>query len=116
MFRADGGIIEPRGNGMSALNLSEFILENVGLRSLQNTERTALETGRVFFRQNAFASRLDPKHSDILIGEERIEEADGIGTSTDTRHEEIRQSFFFLENLPSRFIANDPLKISNHHR
>src|ERR1700704_5316906 len=44
-----------------------------------------------------------------------MEETDGVAAAADTGHEHVRQTFLALENLASRFDADNALKIAHHH-
>ena len=116
VLRPDRRVVQPRRDAMRGLNLAELILQNVGLRSLQHAERTALEPRRMFLRQDAFAARLDAEHLHRCVVEERIEQANGIRAAADARNEQVRQALLLLQNLPARFIADHALEIPDHHR
>jgi len=45
-----------------------------------------------------------------------VEKADGVGAAADAGHEQIRQAFLFLQDLPTGFVADHPLEISHHQR
>src|SRR5215471_4660372 len=116
MFGADRGVIEPGRNRMGQFDLAFFVREEKSLRALQNTESPALKTRGVLSGANSFATGFDADHSHLSILQERVEQADGVAAATDTRDEQIGQTFFALENLATRLDADDALKIAHHHR
>src|SRR6266481_6131557 len=68
MLGADGGIIEPRGNGMRRGNLAVFILKDVGIGALEDAGARAgeslrgRETRGVFAKSWAAATGFDADH------------------------------------------------------
>jgi len=65
---------------------------------------------------NSLATGFDSDHPDTLIIQKRMEQANGIAAATDASNEQIGQALFAFEDLLSRFLANDALKITHHHR
>lgn len=66
------------------------------------------------FRDDPFTTCFDAEHFDGFIGQERIKEADGIGTAADAGDEEVGQAVFFFEDLTAGFITEDALEIADH--
>src|ERR1700722_136102 len=56
MLGADGGVIEPGGDGVCERDLAVLILQHVGEGSLQYARCAALETGCVFAERRSTAS------------------------------------------------------------
>src|SRR6266516_4478076 len=50
----DSGVVQPCRNAVRKLDLAKLILQKIGAGALQNAERTALKTRRMFARANAF--------------------------------------------------------------
>ena len=67
-------------------------------------------------RADAASAGLDAHHLHLGVVQEGPEEADRVTASADTRHEQIRQPAFALQDLPAGFIADDAVKIAHHHR
>ncbi len=119
---ADRGIVEARGNRMRGGDLSVFVLQDVGVRALQNAGARAGETLRgaeargVFAEFFAAAAGFDADHFYVGVSQERVEEADRVGAAADAGIEMRGQTLFGGENLLARFAADDGLKIADHRR
>src|SRR5215831_17260311 len=113
MFRADRGIIEPGGHGVSQFDLAFFVGEQKRFCSLKDAEPAALESRGVFPTANSFAARFDADHSNLSIFEEGMKQTDRIAAASDTGDQQIGQAFLARENLAPRFHANDALKIAH---
>jgi hypothetical protein len=59
----------------------------------------------MFGRIKAMPGGFHADHADIGIIEERVEQADGVGTAADRRDQQIGQAAFTLENLGARLDA-----------
>src|SRR5215472_6674074 len=101
---------------MCQLDLSVLIRKKVGLCPLQYTEAPRLKAGCVFSRTNPAAASFNANHPNAWIPEKRVEKTDGVTSATNTRHQQIGQSLFLLENLAARLFADNPVQIPNHHR
>src|SRR6266851_1961251 len=81
---SDGGIVEACGNGMCRGDLPVVVLQDVGVRSLENAgtrSRKSLMRGEpsgVFAEFSAAAARFDADHFHVGVAEEIVKEADGI--------------------------------------
>src|ERR1700730_3299146 len=116
MFGTDRGVIEPSRHRVSQFDLTFLIGEEKCFRSLQHTESAALKTRGVFTAANSFAAAFDADHSHILILKEWVKETDCVAAAAHAGDQQIRQSFFALENLAARLNANDALEVAHHHR
>src|SRR6266705_6952602 len=116
MFRSNCGVIETGGHRMGQFDLPFFVGEQKSFRSLQDAEASALKTGRMFTAANAFASGFDANHPNMSILQKGMEQPDGVAPATNACDQQIRKALFALENLPTRFDADDALKIAHHHR
>src|SRR5262245_2130217 len=101
---------------MGGLDLPIFIGEQPSLGALQHAEFSALETGCVTSWDNSFATGLHADHAHTLVGEKRIEKPDRITSTAYAGDEKIGQPFLALEHLPTRLVADDAVKIADHHR
>ena len=64
----------------------------------------------------SLATRFDSDHPDALVIQKRMEQANGVAAATNASDEQIGQTLFAVENLLSRFLADDALKITHYHR
>src|SRR6266851_9999254 len=120
VFGADGGIVEPGGNGMRCGDLPIFVLQNVSVGALQDARSGASkslmrgEASSVFAEFSAAATGLDADHFHIGVAEEIIKEADGIRTAADAGEKMRGQALFGGEDLLAGFAADHGLKIAHH--
>src|ERR1700716_1554345 len=99
-------------------------LLDLALRVLQEHREAALQHAGAAIRKRcgivsetlAAASRLDTDDGNGLVRHEGMECADGVGSSTDTRNQHIRQATSLLEHLCTRLAANDSLQLANQVR
>src|SRR5260370_16473618 len=101
---------------MGQLNLSVFVREEVGLRSLQHAETPCLKAGCMFSGANSTAASLDANHPNARIPEKRVKKTNGVTPATNARHQQLGQPLLLLENLAPRLFTDDPVQIPNHHR
>ena len=73
VFRADTRIGEAGGDGMGMADLTEPILEEVGLVAMEDPDGTGAERRRMLPLIDAKAGSLHSDHSDCVIIEARIE-------------------------------------------
>ena len=117
MLGANGGVIQTGGDGVGKLDLAVFVREEEGLGALQDTEASALETGRVLLADaHAFATRLDANHADGFVIKERVEEADGIAAAAHAGDEQMGEATFAGEHLTAGLVADDTVEVAHHHR
>src|ERR1700723_2267170 len=96
VLRADAGIIQTRGHGMSRGNLAVGGLQNVGVSSLQNSWPRAAETAGccqsrcVFAKSGAAPARLYADHFHGAIGQERVKQSNRIRTTADASDQSVR--------------------------
>src|ERR1700736_5581709 len=100
---------------MSQLDLAIIISEQECFRSLQDAELPGLETCRVFAAANSLAARFNSNHSDTLVFQEGVKQADGVASASDASNEQMRKPLFAFQDLAARFHADDPVKIAHHH-
>ncbi len=60
--------------------------------------------------------RLDADQLDAVVLDERVEHADGVGTTADTGDHRVGQAAFLLQDLFARFLADDRLEVADHFR
>src|SRR3984893_2528844 len=112
VFRTDGRVIEAGRNGMSCGDLAVFVLQDVGVGSLQNAgARTGealigAEARSVFAESVAAAAGFDANHFYVSVFQEFIEQSDGVRAATDTSIEMGRQTLFRGEDLFAGFTAD----------
>ena len=59
---------------------------------------------------------LDTDQPDLLVADERLKDADGIGAAADTRHHRIREATCLLEELRPGFAPDHRLEVAHHRR
>ena len=116
VFGTNRGIIEPCGNRMRQLDLAILVREQKCFCSLKNTQSSSLKSRRVFPGSNSLPTSFDSDHPDGLVIQKRMEQANGVAAATNASDEQIGQTLFAVENLLSRFLADDALKITHYHR
>src|SRR5262249_41713191 len=115
MLWPDAGIVEPGGNRVSFQHLAELVLEQVSAGAMEDTNRPWAERGGVAAAGYAVASRLDAHEVDVLVEQERIEDAHGVGAAADAGDNRIRQPPGRLEHLTSRLAPDDRLEVAHDH-
>src|SRR5438105_14606713 len=113
MLGTDRGVIEPRGNRVGQLDLAILVREQKCFCSLKNTQSSSLKSRRVFPGSNSLATRFDSDHPDTLVIQKRMEQANGVAAATNASDEQIGQALFAVEDLLSRFLDDDALKITD---
>ena len=115
MLGADGGVVEPGGNGMGEFDLAVVVGEQPGFRALEDAEFPALETRGVALRDDPVTAGLDPDHADVFIPEERVKQADRVRSAADTSDEHVRQAAFALQDLLPGLDADHAVEIADDH-
>src|ERR1700741_5106939 len=113
MFRSNGGVVQSRRDGMGQFYLSFFVREQKRFRSLKNTEPSALKSRGMLATTNSFTACFNAYHSNLSVLQEGMEQTNRIAAAADTGDEQIGRAFFALENLATRFDADDTLKIAD---
>src|SRR5437762_13104516 len=114
--RNNQSIIELCRNRMRQLDFAILVSEQKCFCSLKNTQSSSLKSRRVFPGSDSLATRFDSDHPDALVIQKRMEQANGVAAATNASDEQIGQALFAVEDLLSRFLADDALKITHHHR
>ena len=116
MLRADQRVIESRRNGMRQRHLPFGVLQQVAVGAVQHAGRSAGETRRMFARAPRRGRPPRRRSGAHPIVQKRVEHADGIAAPAHTGEHRIRQTALALQNLARVFIADDAMKIADHHR
>src|SRR5207249_11488007 len=61
-------------------------------------------------------SRLYPGDADATVADERMEEADGVGTAPHTGDQHVGQAPDHLARLTACFFSDDGVEVAHHHR
>src|ERR1700760_402339 len=96
--------------------LTVLVLQQVGKRALESSRRSSGEGGGAPPRLHAVTGRLESDEPDARIVDERVEDSDRVGSSTDTGGYGIRQPAGLIEHLRPRLEADHPLKVAHHRR
>src|SRR5262245_23070289 len=100
---------------MCELNLSVFVREKIGFRALQHAKATRLKTSSMFTRSNAAPACFNADHPNPCVTEKGIEKSDGVTSTANAGHQQIRQTFFLLENLAASLFTDHSVQITYHH-
>src|SRR5450432_2638785 len=120
VLRADGGIIETCGDGMSGGDLTVGVLQNVCIGALKNAGAgsgialVGTEACGVFSQFTSAAASFNAHHFHGSIAEKGVEQADGVGTAANAGVEVGGKTAFGDENLFAGFAADHGLKIAKH--
>src|SRR5206468_4518687 len=109
MLRTDRSVVQPRRHGVRELNLPIFIRKKIRLCALQHSKPACLKTGGMFARTDPPPPGLYAHHSNVGIGEERIEKTDCVTSAANTGYQEIWQPFFLFEDLAPRLFTDHPV-------
>ncbi|EYT80561.1 hypothetical protein CF54_24780 [Streptomyces sp. Tu 6176] len=71
---------------------------------------------RVLAALHAVPGRLAADQTDAGVGDEGVEEADGVGAAADTRDGGVGQPSGALQELAARLDADDPVEVADHGR
>src|SRR5206468_10402752 len=117
---ADRGIVEAGRDGMRGGDLAVFVLQNVGVSSLQNAGARSGKTlmrgkaGGVFAKLTAATVGFDANHFHVRVPKEIVKKADGIRTASDAGEQMRGQALFCGEDLLASFMTDDHLKTADH--
>jgi hypothetical protein len=88
----------------------------VGAVAVQHAGAAAGQRGGVLVGGDAMAGRLDADQAHALVGQERMEQADGVGTAADAGDHRVGKTSFDLEDLLAGFGPDHRLEVADHHR
>src|ERR1043165_1380077 len=100
-------------------DLPALVLKDVAQRSLQDAGPPAaalVETRGVLAQLRARAPGFDADHAYPRVGEERVEESDGVRAAADAGDERVGQAPRRFENLRARLSPDDALEVAHHAR
>ena len=92
MFRPDAGIVETGGNRVAFLDLPVAVLQQVGAVAVQHAGPPGGQRGAMLVRVETLAAGLDADDFHILVVEERMEQADGVGAAADGGDQQVGQA------------------------
>ena len=116
MFRPDAGIIEARRDGMAFQNLPVVVHQQIGAVAVEHAGLAARQRGRMAIGLGqAMACRFNAEDLHAGVVEEGMEQADGVRAPADGRDQRIRQAPFGGHHLLAHLVADDALKIADHH-
>ena len=114
-------IVQARADAVRFCNLTVVVLQDVSAVAVQHTWAAALQRGRVLATFEAFTRRFNANQACVLVVDVGVENTHGVGAAAHTRNDCIgllavqaclRQKGW---HLLKAFVANDTLKIANHH-
>src|SRR5690348_14143742 len=101
---------------MREIDLTVLVLQQIRHRPLQYARRSSRKPSGMFAAAYAETTGLDANHLDWFVIQKGVKEAYGIAASAHAGDEHIRQPTLRGKNLLTRFLADDGLKIADHHR
>ena len=114
VFRADARVVQAGGNRVGVDDLAIVVLQQEGTVAVEHTRYAAVEAGRVLAGLDAVAGRFNADDFDAGVIQERVEQAHGIGTAADARHQAVGQTAFLGLQLGTGFLADHGLEVANH--
>src|ERR1035437_1650161 len=84
---------------MRQRNLAIFILQDVGIRALQDARRSSAEAHRMIAQRRAAAASLDSDEANLRVGKKFIKRANGIRSAAHAGDDGGGQPAFLHQNL-----------------
>ena len=112
MLWSDAGVIEPSGDGVGLDDLSVVVLDELGVAAVQHTGPTVHHGCAVVAQAGTASAGFHTDQRDVGVGDEGVEETNGVGAATDTGHREVRQSAQG-EHLSAGFPTDHRLELTN---
>ena len=106
MLRADAGVVEPGRDRVRLDGLAVLVLEHVGAGAVQHADVAGVDGGGVPAGVDAVAARLEAVDRDVVVVEERGEQADRVGAAADAGGDGVGQRAGTLEALGARLVAD----------
>ena len=116
VLRTDARIVQTGGNRVNRCNLTVFVLTEVRLHAVEDTQTAGGQGGSGLLGVDAASGSLAADELNALVLNEVVEGADGVGTAADTSNDGVRQTAFLLQNLLLDFLGNHSLKVTNDGR
>ena len=116
MFRSHTRIIQSCRNGMCQLNVSIFILQQIGTHAMQGSRLSKSHSCRMFSCLYTKSCCFHPDQLYLFFLDKFCKHTDGIRTATYAGHNHIRKFSFSLVMLRFCFFADDTLELFNHLR
>ena len=113
---ADHGVVQAGGNGMCERDLPVFVLQHEAVGALQHAGGAAAIARGMFADGVAASAGFHAHQRDGAIGQERVEDPDGVGAAAHAGEDGVRQAAFGFQDLAARLFADDFVKIAHHHR
>mmetsp|Transcript_16910 Transcript_16910/g.33079 ORF Transcript_16910/g.33079 Transcript_16910/m.33079 type:complete len:488 (-) Transcript_16910:324-1787(-) len=114
VLRPDAWVVESGRDGVGLVDLSSgVVLQQVGARAVEHARRAARERRRVPLGVHAVAAGLDAHQRNLLVRDEGVEHADGVGSAADARDDRVGQPANLLEHLRTRLLADDGLEVAH---
>src|SRR5690606_31091654 len=83
MLRADARIVETGGDRMAVEDLAVLVLQKIGAVAVQHARPPRIHRGAMLVAAKAATAGLDADDLHVLVVEEGMEDADGVGAATD---------------------------------
>merc|ERR1712176_898200 len=113
MLRTHTGVVETSTDRVRLGNLTKLVLQQVGAHTVQHTRRTATKRSRMTLRINTISTSLDTNQTNVLILNERMENADGVGSTTNARDDSVGKLALLLVQLLLHLLADDRLEVAH---
>ena len=115
MLRADARIVQAGRDGVRRQRLALVVLQQIGAHAVQHARRPRGERGRVAAGLRALATGFAADELDRRVGDEGVEDADGVRAAADAGDHGVGQPPRQGQHLLPGLHADDPLKVPHHH-
>src|SRR5262245_3135807 len=112
MLGSHSRVVKARRDRVRRPHLPVLVLDHVGQATVQHPGDTRREWRPVTAAPEAGPGRLDADQPDLRVTEERMEEAQRVRPTADTRHQDVRQPV----ELAPHLAADHRLEVAHHHR
>lgn len=116
MLRADAGVVQSGRDGVRLGDLALVVLEDVGARAVQDAGLPRGEGRRVLAGLHPVPGGLAAHQADVGVGDEGVEEADGVGAAADAGDRRVREASRALQDLAAGLDADDAVEVADHRR
>ncbi len=116
MLGADAGVVEAGRDRVGQGDLARVVLEHIRVGALEHARAGGEEPRGVVAENLAAAAGLDPAQGDARVGEEGVEDADGVGAAAHTGDHHVGQAALGGEHLLAGLAADHTLEVAHHGR
>ena len=111
---ANAGIVQTCTDGVHGGDLTVLVLAEVGLHAVEDAYASGCHGGGSLKGVDAPTGGLAADEADILVPDEVVEGADGVGAAAHTGDDGIGQSALFFQDLLLDLLGDDSLEVPHH--